>query len=235
VARSRRAANDRILRSRDSIPARRVRSGRDCARCRRSGASRHEPRPGDRHARERCAARRAAGRYPGSACGRTACAGGGPRAESGGGSGPRSGGRCRRSGGGRRRRGHGAGQDHRARCRATYPRRTHHLFRIRSDRDLGNERGRAQVHRQGCARPAARHRLRSGSDSRPASRGERRQRHERHRPLRRGALGVRPHAVPDGARRRRHAPGRRCSTSSRTCSAGSGCPTPRPTPSFFPM
>jgi hypothetical protein len=211
VARSRRAANDRILRSRDSIPARRVRSGRDRARRRRSGASRHEPRSGDRHARERCASRRPAGRHSGRACGRAACASGGPRAEGGGGSGPRSGGGCRRSGGGRRRRGHRAGQDHCPRSRATYSRRTDHLFRIRSDRDLGNERGRAQVHRQGCARPAPHHRLRSRSDPRSACRGERRQRHERYRPLRRGALGVRPHAVPDGARQRRHAPFRRAS------------------------
>ena len=39
----------------------------------------------------------------------------------------------------------------------------------------------------------------------PAASGERRQRHERHRPLRRGPMGARPHAVPDGACHRRHA------------------------------
>ena len=41
--------------------------------------------------------------------------------------------------------------------------------------------------------------------------GERRQRHERHRPLRRGPLGCRYHAIPRRARRRRGAPLRRAS------------------------
>ncbi len=68
--------------------------------------------------------------------------------------------------------------------------------------DFRHDRRRAQNHRprrQGCA---AHHHLRSRSDARPAGRGQRLKRHERHRPLRRGALGRQPHPGDGRARHR---------------------------------